>query len=217
MRKSDFSTEELPLLKWLEQWLENRSLTQALEQVETECLRIFPGAPLRWARLAQDFVREELYASRPVLSTEASAEEMICRCHEVTRGQIMQWFEQNPQGSRMNLTKALLCGSGCGSCVLELEQIAHRHRAPARRWHGETAAEWIVRLQASLMLWLPHAPEWVEKKQLEVSAFREGAVHVRVQGGLTADQEWELSRLLTSYWAEGMPAPLSVFLDFALL
>ncbi len=204
-----------PQLSWLAGWLAGHGLAWAFENVADAAMRALPHSRLRDAALPQEVVRQALYRTHPVVRGEEAAQ--LCRCHRVSEATVKAALLARP-GLGLDALKAqTMAGTGCGSCVPKLEELARRHAPPARRWHGESHATWALRLEESLAAWKKRARfPWAAEKTFSVLSFQAGVVVVRVEGGLTADQEWDLASALTDYWAEGFPEALSVSLDFSL-
>lgn len=206
-----------PLLAWLAPWLAGQSLPRAYENVVEAVLAAFPQAPLWWGELGLEVIRQALYLTNPKVATDEE-DRVVCKCHKVMLSTLKKHLAQGPGVEWSALTALTKAGSGCGSCVPELMQLAAQAAPPSRRWQGQPNAYWIELTQAALDTWRERARfPWVKEKGLTVTAFSEGVLTVRVAEGLTSDQEWDLTQALTDYFGEGFPAGLSVLLDFALL
>ena len=212
---ADLETQEMQA--WLAPWLAGLSLPEAYETVAEATLQAFPNRPAWWAELSQEVVRQALYLTHPKVQT-GSTDRIVCRCHKVSEATLKATLSVNPGMDWSSLSQQTRAGTGCGSCVPELMQLAEKAAPPARFWHGEPHAHWATKTQAALESWRERARfPWVAQKTFIVTSFKDGVVTVRIPEGLTSDQEWELVQALTDYFAEGFPVPLMVFLDFALL
>lgn len=215
--ETDGDPKTQAMMDWLCPWLAGLDMARAYETVAEEYIRAFPEATWTWSQLPQELVRQALYQTHPHVNV-VKVDPLICRCHKLTESTLKAALKEHPQSDVQALGLLTKAGTGCGSCRPQLEQLVSQNRPASRRWHGESNAHWGLKVQESLDVWRGRTRLlWVQDKDLKVSAFHDGIVRVRVDGGLTADQEWELSQALGDYWAEGFPADLSLFLDFDLL
>lgn len=203
-------------LNWLCQWLPGKAMSEAFETVAEAYIKAFPELPWTSSQLPQELVRQALYQSHPHVQVN-KADPIVCRCHSVRESQLKQALLDHPASNVQGLGLLTKAGSGCGSCRPQLQALVERMRPAGRRWNGFSNAEWTLKVQDSLALWQERTVlSWAKSKVFSVASFQSGSVTVRVDGGLTADQEWELTQALSDYWAEGFPVALALFLDFEL-
>lgn len=211
----DGDADTRAMLEWLVQWLLGHDLPFAYENVAEAYLQAFPNAPWTWSQLPQELVRQALYQTHSIVQTE-QADEIVCRCHKIRASALRKVIQERPGISLQELGVFTKAGTACGSCRTDLERMLVV-ATPSRRWEGKSYAEWVVEIQSALDRWQERSRmTWVKTKQLEVASFRDGVVKLRVGGGMTADQEWELSEALSLYLEEGFAVPFSLFLDFSL-
>ncbi len=198
------------VLMWLCRWLPGRSIQEAQEVAGEELLLAHPLWGLQQARLVDTLLKDVLYRTHRKVEVSGV---VICRCRNVTRETIRDAINTDPTMAREDLTIMCKAGSGCGSCIGDLEKMLADARPKAKRWHNEAHSHWVLLLQDSLERWQTRNTQY---PPMTIKSFQEGVVRVHVTGSLTADQEWDLVAALSDYWAEGFPAALSVFLDFSL-
>jgi bacterioferritin-associated ferredoxin len=198
------------ILDWLAPWLKGKELISAQSTVGETILVQHPDWSLAEARFCEALLKEAVFRTHRKVEVSGV---IVCTCRKVTRETIVECLTANPGIERTDLTRLCSAGSGCGSCIGALEALVEKHRPQDRRWHGEPYSRWVLKIEETLQIWRERNPAYPE---LTVKTFQNGVVKVLVEGTLTADQEWDLTRELTDYWAEGFPAPLSVFLDFSL-
>ena len=207
---SAHSLSEDPVVAWLCHWLPGRDLRAAQEEAAEELLTSKPHYGLMEARLIDALLKDALYLTHRKVEVSGV---IVCRCRQVTRESIREAIAQNPEQSREDLTLSCKAGSGCGSCISDLEKLLMDARPKNKRWHDKPNSHWVLLLQESLERWQQRNAGYPD---LSVKGFQEGVVRVHVEGSLSADQEWDLINSLSDYWAEGFPAALSLFLDFSL-
>lgn len=198
------------VLLWLCRWLPGRNVREAQEVAGEELLLAHPQWGLQEARLVDALLKDVLYRTHRKVEISGV---IVCRCRQVTRETLREVISANPDMSREDLTIMCKAGSGCGSCISEIEKMQADAKPKAKRWYDQPHSHWVLLVQDSLERWQSRNSQY---PALLVKSFQEGVVRVQVQGSLSADQEWDLVQGLSDYWAEGFPAPLSVFLDFSL-
>lgn len=196
-----------PILNWLCHWLPGQSISTARELAGEELLLTHPHWGLKEARTVEGLLKEAVYRTHLKVSVTGAE---ICRCRKVNRETILENLA--PGVTREMLTEKTKAGSGCGICHSVLEEMIKSFKAPSKRWHGEPYSHWVLQLEDSLALFLKHHKHF---PQLTIKSFHDGVVKVEVKGSLNSKEEWELTEALSSYWAEGFPEPLSVFLAFS--
>lgn len=213
----DLKVENQHMIEWLCPWLQGQEMSSAFENVAQAYIKQFPHSPWTWSQLPQELIRQALYQSHPQVQIE-QVDPIVCRCHKISESSLIKTLQENPSSNVQGLGLLTKAGTGCGSCRPKLQVLIDKMRAPARRWQGHTNAEWAVKVQDSLKVWQSRTLlPWMKEKTLIVTAFQHGKVTLKVNEGLTADQEWELTEALSNYWEEGFPVPLGLFLDFTLL
>lgn len=200
-------TEHEAILDWLCQWLPGQSIATARELAGEELLLTHPEWGLKEARTVESLLKEVVYRTHLKVSVTGAE---VCRCRKVSRETILENLV--PGVTREMLTEKTSAGSGCGICHSVLEDMIKSFKAPSKRWHGEAYSHWVLLLEDSLALFLKHHPCF---PQLTIKSFHDGVVKVAVKGSLTSNEEWELTEALSSYWTEGFPEPVSVFLAFS--
>ena len=212
----DTKAENKHMMEWLSAWLPGHDMAYAFENVAQAFIKEFPHVPWTWSQLPQELVRLALYQSHPNVQIDKD-DPIVCRCHNVREGTLKKVLSENPNSNIQGLGLLTKAGSGCGSCRPKLQSLIERYKPAARRWNGFSNAEWVVKVQDSLQVWQERTLlAWMKDKQLRVTSFQAGRVTLRIEGGLTADQEWELNQTLNDYWEEGFPVSLALFLDFEL-
>lgn len=204
------SLSEDAVLLWLCRWLPGRNVREAQEIAGEELLLAHPQWGLQEARLVDVLLKDVLYRTHRKVEISGV---IICRCRNVTRETIREAIATDPLMLREDLTKMCKAGSGCGSCISDLDKMLADARPKSKRWYDQPHSHWVLLVQESLERWHSRNTQY---PAMAVKSFQEGVVRVQVQGVLSADQEWDLVQGLSDYWAEGFPAPLSVFLDFSL-
>ena len=215
--EADEKAEHKHMMDWLCPWLAGRDMPYAFENVAEAFIKEFPHLPWTWSQMPQELVRQALYQSHPHIQVDKD-DPIVCKCHKVRESSLKQALQENPHSNAQGLGLLTKAGTGCGSCRPKLLSLIERYKPEARRWNGFSNAEWVVKVQDSLHVWQDRTLlPWMKEKKLVVTSFKAGKVTLKVEGGLTADQEWELNEVLSLYWEEGFSVDLALFLDFELV
>jgi bacterioferritin-associated ferredoxin len=204
----DQSAEEV--LNWLCQWLPGRELTVAQESAAEELLTSHPEWGLLEAKLVDTLLRDAVYQTHRQVKLTGM---ILCFCHKVDRQVVQDFIRDNPNCTRADVVANTKASSGCGKCAHDVEALIEAAAPLEKRWNGDTNSNWILKLQESLNLWLIRK---IQYPKMDITSFRVGVVKIKVNGALTADQEWDLVNELSDYWSDGFAASFSVFLDFSL-
>lgn len=103
-------------------------------------------------------------------------EKLVCRCFGVYLDEIVNYFEENPLNSLLDLTNSLKAGGGCTSCLFDIEktQIEFRKKInlvtneKRNRYKGLTPAEAIMKVQNILRAHLSDCPEIKELRKRHI-------------------------------------------------
>jgi len=196
-----------PYQHWLETQLATRDLVMERSEIVSQFVRAFPDATLADIKVIDDEIRSKLYQTHKRFEID---DFILCKCKKVTQNTVKKNLEKAKTLDELKLCTT--AGTGCGKCIPDLESLLVGIKPKALRWYGEAHSVWGERVQASLDLWNKRISKY---PPVRVKRFDKGQVVLQVVGSLTSDQEWDLSRELSDYLAEGFPGPLVVFLDFA--
>ena len=108
------------VLIWLCRWLPGRSIQEAQEVAGEELLLAHPLWGLQQARLVDTLLKDVLYRTHRKVEVSGV---IICRCRNVTRETIRDAINTDPTMAREDLTLMCKAGSGCGSCIGDLEKM----------------------------------------------------------------------------------------------
>lgn len=196
------------VLSWLSAWLIGKELSVAQERVAEALLIEKPEWGLKEAKFVESLLKNLIYQTHKKVEVTGI---MICDCRKVSKETIKNALASCMTREEVNLKTT--AGSGCGKCHVLIEEMLESKKPKPKRWHGQPYSHWVVELQKSLTLFQSRTQKY---PPMTVKSFQEGKVTVSIEGVLNSDQEWDLSEELSSYWAEGLPEPVAVFLDFDL-
>lgn len=197
------------VLAALADFLPGQGLEHARVRAPEHIAQRYPRWGLKEAQLVDELLREAHYQLHRKVQVQGL---VLCRCHKIERHQLAGLIKREGVTTLDELRPFSAASTACGSCRPEVTRLLEELRPQGRRWQGRSHSEWVLLLEDSLAPWHQRYPEL---PRLKVKSFEHGAVKLSSERRLSADEEWELTQKLESYWAEGFAAPVAVFFAFS--